>query len=130
EGAPGGIVYFAGGRTLYAADAATGKLAWKRVLCGKPDDAQCKGDAADPGLIYTSPVVAGGKVIVGLSVDGADGYRGGLVALDAATGEQAWRLELDPIADAGGIHGAQSRGCGNVWATAAVDIQRGLLFVD
>jgi polyvinyl alcohol dehydrogenase (cytochrome) len=76
-------------------------------------------------------------VIVGVSVDGADGYRGGIVALDAATGEMKWRFEVDPILDANGnpvldaqgnAIGGVNRGCGDVWSTGAVDEANGLVF--
>jgi polyvinyl alcohol dehydrogenase (cytochrome) len=133
----GGNVYFGGGRTLYCLDVSTGKLVWKRVLCGNPDDANCEQDENDPALIFSSAVVTGGLVIVGVSVDGADGYRGGIVAVDAATGEMKWRFEVDPILDASGdpvldpqgnAIGGVNRGCGDVWSTGAVDEATGLIF--
>ena len=133
----GGNVYFGGGRTLYALNASTGQLIWKRVLCGNPDDANCEQDANDPALIFSSAVVTGGLVIVGVSVDGANGYRGGIVAVDAASGEMKWRFEVDPILDANGnpvldamgnAIGGVNRGCGDVWSTGAVDEASGVIF--
>jgi len=133
----GGRVYFGGGRTLYCLDAVTGKLVWKRVLCGNPDDASCGQDENDPALIYSSAVVTGGSVIVGVSVDGADGYRGSIVAVDAASGGMKWRFEVDPILDANGnpaldamgnVIGGMNRGCGDAWSTGAVDEANGLIF--
>jgi polyvinyl alcohol dehydrogenase (cytochrome) len=133
----GGNIYFGGGRTLYCLDAATGRLIWKRVLCGNPDDASCDQDENDPALIFSSAVVTGGSVIVGVSVDGADGYRGGIVAVDAASGEMKWRFEVDPILDANGtpaldamgtVIGGVNRGCGDAWSSGAVDEASGLIF--
>jgi polyvinyl alcohol dehydrogenase (cytochrome) len=133
----GGNLYFGGGRTLYCLEAATGRLIWKRVLCGNPDDASCDQDDNDPALIFSSAVVTGGLVIVGVSVDGANGYRGGIVAVDAANGEMKWRFEVDPFLDANGnpaldamgnVQGGVNRGCGNVWSTGAVDEANGLVF--
>ncbi len=133
----GGKLYFGGGRTLYSLDAATGKLIWKHVFCGNPDDPNCEADENDPAQIFSSAVVAGGLVVVGISVDGADGYRGGIVAVDAASGELKWRFEVDPILDANGnpaldaqgnAQGGVNRGCGDVWSSGAVDAARGLIF--
>jgi len=133
----GGHLYFGGGRTLYCLDAATGKLIWKRVLCGNPDDPSCDQDENDPAQIFSSAVVTGGLVIVGVSVDGADGYRGGIVAVDAASGAMKWRFEVDPILDANGnpaldargtVKGGVNRGCGDVWSTGAVDEANGRIF--
>ena len=132
-----GKVYFGGGRTLYCLNASTGKLIWKRVLCGNPDDASCDRDQNDPALIFSSAAVTMGLVIVGVSVDGAHGYRGGIVAVDAATGAMKWRFEVDPILDANGnpaldaqgkVIGGVNRGCGDVWSTGAVDEANGLVF--
>jgi polyvinyl alcohol dehydrogenase (cytochrome) len=117
-----GVVYFGGGRTLYALDAKTGALVWKHVICGNPDAPACESDAMDPNEIFSSPVVFDGKVIVGHSVDGATGYRGGISAYDAASGTQLWWFETDPKLDAmGNVIGALNRGCGSVWGSGAID---------
>src|SRR6476646_3448760 len=125
-----GVVYVGGGRTLYALDAKTGTLVWKHVLCGKPEDPACESDMADPANIFSSPTVFDGKVLVGESTDGAMGYRGYVVALDAATGALVWRFEVDPILDSNGnplldgngnVVGGVNRGCGSVWGSGAID---------
>jgi polyvinyl alcohol dehydrogenase (cytochrome) len=130
-------VYFGGGRTLYSLDAATGTLVWKHVFCGNPDDPSCEADENDPAQFFSSAVVTGGLVIAGISVDGAVGYRGGIVAVDAASGKLKWRFEVDPILDANGnpvldakgnAQGGVNRGCGDVWSSGAVDEATGLIF--
>jgi outer membrane protein assembly factor BamB len=109
------IVYFGAGKTLYALNADSGTLLWKRVICGKPNlpDFACIYNFLDPTRIFSSPTVLGDLVFVGHTVDGVNGYSGGFEAIDAATGKIRWRFELDP--------GGNNRGCGSVWSSAAVD---------
>jgi outer membrane protein assembly factor BamB len=109
------IVYFGAGKTLYALNADTGTLVWKRVICGKPNlpDFACVFDFLDPTRIFSSPVVLGDLVFVGHTVDGVNLYSGGFEAIDAVTGKIRWRFELDP--------GGNNRGCGSVWSSAAID---------
>jgi outer membrane protein assembly factor BamB len=122
-------VYFAAGKTVYSVRAADGKLRWKRVICGNPDEPDCAADADDPTRIFSSPVVFQGAVFVGASVDEVPGYRGGFLALDAATGAIRWRFEVDPVLDAHGrVIGGLNRGCGNVWSSAAIDAPHRLVF--
>ncbi len=125
----GDAVYFAAGKTLYSLNAADGSLRWKRVICGNPDAADCASDSKDPTRIFSSPTVFEGGVFIGHTVDGAVGYRGGIEAIDAASGNQLWRFEVDPQFDAqGGVIGAYNRGCGGVWSSAAVDVVQHLVF--
>src|SRR5213075_1054450 len=79
---------FADGRLFFntldnqaiALDAASGKELWRTKL----------GDIALGQSITMAPIVVKGKVLVGNS-GGELGVRGWLVALDAATGNEAWR---------------------------------------
>jgi outer membrane protein assembly factor BamB len=109
------IVYFGAGKTLYALNADSGTLLWKRVICGKPNlpDFACIYDFLDPTRIFSSPAVLGDLVFVGHTVDGVNLYSGGFEAIDAVTGKIRWRFELDP--------GGNNRGCGSVWSSAAID---------
>jgi len=69
-------LYFASyGGTVYALNRFSGKLRWKSGVSG-----------ATGGSVpfYSTPAVAGGKVIVG-------GLDGGVYALNARTGDQVWR---------------------------------------
>src|ERR1700760_284616 len=104
----GDRVYFGGGRTLYSLSRHDGRLIWKQVICGNPEDPNCKTDQNDPLQILSSPAVWGDKIFVGATTGGVSfdiPYRGGFVALDAKTGEQVWRFEVDPPSVAG------NRGC-------------------
>ena len=114
-------VYFAGGRTLYSLNAKNGSLRWKRVICGNPEDANCSSRTDDPVKIFSSPAVFQGLIFIGHTADGHVGYRGGFEAIDASTGELRWRFELDPLR-------RSNRGCGNVWSSAAVDVEAHLVF--
>jgi len=113
-------VYFAGGKTLYNLNAKNGSLRWKRVICGNPEEADCASDPQDTVRIFSSPVVFQGLVFIGHSsvrpgLSASDNhYRGAFEAIDAATGQQRWRFEVDPTRP-------NNRGCGNVWSSAAVD---------
>jgi len=112
-------VYFGGGKTLYALRARDGTLRWKHEI-GTP------GDGADYSEIESSPVVVDGLVIVGWDVhNDPSGRPAGVLALDAATGEEAWRTELAPTEG----EGATGNGCADVWGSPSVDIDLRLVFV-
>ena len=106
-----------GAGNLHAVDRSTGAVVWTREL--------------DPHPLthtYSSPVIVDGMIIIGVaSVEIAfplPDYtsRGSVVALDAATGDEIWRIYTTTNdADAGaGV---------SVWSTAAVDEARGLAFI-
>lgn len=131
---------------LIALDKRTGKKVWEREI-------------GDPGLGYSetmAPLVAGGRVIIGVS--GAEfGIRGFVDAYDAETGERLWRFWTVPSPAEGGWWGSWTattpdgdslprdlarehadsaqfadswrRGGGSVWATPAYDPSTGSLFV-
>ena len=65
---------------VVALEAKTGKLAWEK----------CPGDWKDGYYMTLSPLVAKGKVVVGVS-GGEFGVRGFIAALDAETGQEAWK---------------------------------------
>jgi polyvinyl alcohol dehydrogenase (cytochrome) len=116
--APRRLVIFGSGARLYAVDAATGSPAW--VLD------RTAGLAATPVEIESSPVVYGGLVYVGVDTHGhaaADtgGVRGGLLAVDAATG--ALLREFNPE------QGQAGQGCGSVWSSPTIDTVEGTVLV-
>ena len=119
------IVFFGGGKTLYALRASDGSVSWSREL-GR------KGDDNDPTEIESSPVVVGNTVIVGWDVHNSPaGEQAGVLALDARTGAVRWRTVTAPTggSGAGNGEGATGSGCGDVWSSAAVDVGRRLVFV-
>ena len=71
------LVIFSGGYTLYALNAGTGAVYWEHDYRGLPGPPSPN---ADSTRIFSSPVVADGRVIVGVDVDGQKGSRGYVVA--------------------------------------------------
>ncbi len=106
-------VFFASGKTVYAMRASDGTLRWKHTL-------NPKGDADDLTEIQSSPLVTDGMVIVGYDGHDSPGTRAGMVALDAASGEQRWNFDSD--------RGGPATGCGGVWSSPSVDTDLGLVF--
>ncbi len=79
---------------LVALDTATGHVAWETIV-----EANERGYSITP-----APIVADGKVIVGVS--GAEyGIRGSVSAYDAATGRMVWRFWTIPSPEEGGWWG-------------------------
>jgi polyvinyl alcohol dehydrogenase (cytochrome) len=91
----GGVVYVGDATaTVHALDAVTGALRWKTKV-----------DDQTAACIWSSPIVANGTVFVGVaSVAKEVGFRGNVVALDAASGAQKWKTFSVPEgADGGGV---------------------------
>jgi outer membrane protein assembly factor BamB len=107
------VVVFASGKTVYEVQASDGALRWKHEL-------NPKGDEDDLTEIQSSPLVTDGLVIVGYDGHDTPGTRAGLVALDAATGNQRWNFDSD--------RGGPATGCGGVWSSPSVDTDLGLVF--
>jgi outer membrane protein assembly factor BamB len=131
-----GRVYFAAGKTMYALRQDDGRLLWKIPACGNPDDPDCVHDTNDPLQIYSSPTVFANMVFYGMMVNGADKYRGGIVALNATNGKLKWRFEIDPKLNGSGHPilnrrglpaGGLNRGCGNTFSSPTVDPIHGLV---
>ncbi len=107
---------------LNALDRATGELAWTQVLDEHPD-----------ANLYSSPVLAPGPepgatstIVIGVSSSELRHplddfvFRGSVVGLDAATGEERWRLPVAPEGYGAGV---------SVWSSAAVDEDLGLAYI-
>jgi polyvinyl alcohol dehydrogenase (cytochrome) len=121
-------VFFGGGGSLFALDAATGACRWVTDL-----------DPANPTSameVESSPVLfrpvagrageAGGdpEVIVGSDSNEAPGGSAppGLQALDAVTGALVWKFEPENDATVASLRApADTNGCGDVWSSPAVD---------
>jgi len=118
------LVIFAGGYTLYALDAHTGKLYWRHDYTGRP------GLPPDPDhddtRIFSSPVVARGLVLFGVDTDGEKHSRGYAAAASLATGDPVWEYQDDVDS-----HGkVENNGCGNVWSSGTVLPKAGLVVFD
>ncbi|HEY3723438.1 MAG TPA: PQQ-binding-like beta-propeller repeat protein [Acidimicrobiia bacterium] len=115
-------VFVPSGKAMYALRASDGHLLWKHTL-GHGDPAR------DPTEIESSPVVADGKVIFGWDVHNSEkGSPAGLMALDARTGRERWKLVTAPDADArASTPRPTGPGCGDVWGSPAVDVARKLV---
>jgi polyvinyl alcohol dehydrogenase (cytochrome) len=105
-----GVVYVGDATaTVHAVDAVTGKARWTTTVDTQPN-----------ASIWSSPVVVAGTLYVGVaSVAKQVGFRGSIVALDAATGDLLWQTYMVPV-------GADGAG---VFAVPAVDAGRGLVYV-
>jgi len=158
------LVLFGAGEWLYALDAVTGAQVWRFAAGTGCVD----GLGHPPGLcgfgnerneVLSSPIVADGKVFVGMDVNDATLGKGGFYAVNVETGLLEWFFDLesgktchtqpgDAIARFDGYHsevelglpvGFRSRpdcdfpfsrnGCSNVWSSAALDVERGAIFV-
>lgn len=104
------------GGALHALDRETGTVEWSVKL------------SAQGGSLFASPVVIGDRVIVGMTVPALAGddmgsavFRASMVALDVATGDEAWRFYTDPSDGSGGFV--------PIWSSVAYDPDLGLIYV-
>jgi glucose dehydrogenase len=138
-------VYFGDiGGWFYALDRATGSERWKLSTRARTFPGAHAGN-----VIFASPVLAGGKVIVGGGTleqlyagtpfyHGATG-RGFVAALDPATGQLAWKYDVGPkpekleppitIKDSYGDHIFDfGPATSSVWSTSSFDEELGTIF--
>jgi polyvinyl alcohol dehydrogenase (cytochrome) len=133
--AAGYAVYFADmGATAYAVDASTGAELWRR----KVDDHPFAGSTG-------SPTLYGGRLYVPASGVGEEGrggqagyeccsFRGSVTALDASTGEVAWKSYTIPEAPqprGKNSDGVQTWGPagGGIWSAPTIDAKRHVIYV-
>lgn len=94
---------------VHAIDVATGEARWTTSVDDQPN-----------ACLWSSPVVFNGMVFIGVaSVAKEEGFRGSVVALDAATGDIVWRMYMVP----------ESADGAGVFAVPAIDTERGTLYV-
>ncbi len=105
-----GVVYVGdSAANVHAIDASTGDAIWTVRV-----------DEQEAASIWSSPVVFNGVVYLGVaSIAKEAGFRGSVVALDAATGESIWETFVVPE----DVDGA------GVFAVPAIDTTRGVLYV-
>ncbi len=95
---------------VFAVDIRTGHKVWAATL----------GDANQGAHIWSSPIIANGKVYIGLaSHDDDPCVRGGVFALDESTGRVAWAHYMVPAGTLGG----------SVWSTVAANPNRHELII-
>lgn len=95
--------------TVHAVDAPSGEAIWATKV-----------DSQAAASIWSSPIPWNGRVYVGVaSISKEPGFRGSVVALDAATGEQVWQTFTVP-------EGADDAG---VFAVPAIDPERQMLYI-
>jgi len=93
---------------LHAIDAGTGKAIWT-----------VKPNAQKAASIWSSPVIADGRLYIGIaSVAKENGFRGVVVAVDIRDGKTIWQHYVTPTGTDGG----------GVFDVPAIDVARGLLF--
>lgn len=116
------LVIFAGGYTLYALEAATGAVYWEHDYPGMPGRPDPDHDST---RIFSSPVVVGEKVIVGVDEDGQSHSGGYIVAASLQTGDPVWEFQTD-VATVGS-HRVLDDSCGSVWSSGTVLPDLGLV---
>ncbi|HYV57098.1 MAG TPA: PQQ-binding-like beta-propeller repeat protein [Candidatus Nitrosopolaris sp.] len=150
-------VFIAGGETMYAVDALTGREVW-HFTAGTGCTSGLCGFTGERNEIESSAIVADGKVFFGMDVNEENG-KGGFYAVDVRDGHLVWYFDLetaatcrprtgDDIRRFDGYHSeaelglpagvlttragcdfARVRdGCGSVWSSAAIDERRQALY--
>ena len=93
-------VFVAGGETLYALDAATGREIWRfdaGTGCGAlPGDCGFGGPAPETNEVESSPIGGGGALFFGMDINenGIDG-KGGFYAVDVRDGRLLWYFDVE-----------------------------------
>ena len=106
------LVVFGAGPRVYALDAATGRSVWVRYFGA--------GIADEEINVESSAAIWNGTVYIGRDVHNqpgnrTGGVRGGLMALDAATGRTRWEVVPELLVQ------QPASGCGGVWGSPIVD---------
>jgi alcohol dehydrogenase (cytochrome c) len=120
----GDLIYFADRLDMVALDAHDGHVVWEKPLA-----------TADEGVYITSgPLAAKGKIFQGMSSCHMP-YPGGcyIVALDAKTGQEAWRFHTiarpgQPGGDSWNGAPTDKRFGGSIWTAGSYDPELDLLF--
>jgi len=114
------LVIFSGGYTLYALNAATGAVYWRHDYSGLPGPPNPETDST---RVFSSPVVADGRVLFGVDEDGQRNSAGYVVAASLDTGDPVWEFQTDV-----GTNGrVRDDSCGSVWSSGSVLPDLGLV---
>jgi len=88
-------VFIAGGETVYAIDAVTGREVWRFTAgTGCADPPGLCGFGGERNEVESSPIVADGKVLFGMDGN-EEGGNGGFFAVDARDGQLVWYFDLE-----------------------------------
>ncbi|HUA20824.1 MAG TPA: PQQ-binding-like beta-propeller repeat protein [Bryobacteraceae bacterium] len=119
---------------VIALETKTGKLLWDHAVFSRDNDSQA-GAAGGPApfSLTGGPVVAKGKVMIGTSLGINTGGGNYIVALDAATGKEAWRFNTiakpgEPGGDSWNGAPYEQRFGGGVWTSGSYDPARNLVY--
>lgn len=133
EGEAPDVLYFGDfSATVYAINAATGEEIWTRSVKDHPDGTITGSFGLHDGILY---VPMSSTEIVSAFLDDYDccTFRGGVTALDAASGDTEWRWYSTDEPEEVGETKAGARilapSGAPVWSTPTVDAKRGLLYV-
>jgi polyvinyl alcohol dehydrogenase (cytochrome) len=106
---------------MYALDRATGELRWTQTLDTHPDATIYSTPALAPDAVDGKDVVIAGVASTELRRPLDDfTFRGSVVALDAASGDEVWRLPVSEGEDGAGV---------SVWSSAVIDEDLKLTFI-
>jgi polyvinyl alcohol dehydrogenase (cytochrome) len=127
------VVFGDGRGTAYAVEAATGKLIWKNKVEDMAGAGITGSLAFYMGRVYV-PVRGNDEVSAVQPKYECCRFRGSLVALDAATGQQIWKsytITEEPHKTKSNAIGAQLWGPSGapVWTTPAIDPKRNAIYV-
>ncbi len=118
---------------MIALETKTGKLVWDHEIISR-DQGMHEGEIDGvPFHLNGGPIVAKGKVIIGTSLGINTGGGNFIVALDAATGKEAWRFSTiakpgEPGGDSWNGAPFDQRFGGGVWTSGSYDPARNLVY--
>ncbi|TML65111.1 MAG: hypothetical protein E6G17_01285 [Actinobacteria bacterium] len=116
-----GTVYFGGGGTVWALDAASGSPVW--AVDTDPSAPTSRME------VESSPVVHNGVVYVGTDVnESSTQHATGLLAINAATGDLLWKFNPEDRSVSTTLSPTVTgHACGDIWSSPAVDDADGLV---
>ncbi|MCH7857414.1 MAG: PQQ-binding-like beta-propeller repeat protein [Gemmatimonadetes bacterium] len=130
----GHALYFGDtGARVYAIDAQTGAELWSRDVESHPGARITGAPTLHEGRLYV-PVSSIEEVLASDPGYGCCTFRGSVVVLDAATGDQIWKtytIPAEPVARGTGPNGTTLSGPAGaaVWGAPTIDAGRGLVYV-
>ena len=120
------------GARVYAIDAATGAEVWSQKVESHPGARITGAPTLHEGRLYV-PVSSIEEVLAADPDYGCCTFRGSIVALDAATGDQIWKtfaIPEEPVSRGTGPEGTTLSGPAGaaIWSSPTIDASRGLLY--